>query len=245
MTEPDPWDFLRQHTPARIAPGRAGHSLPTRALLQFNLDHALARDAVWSALDVPRLRAVYPEILSTKTRAGTRQEFLLRPDQGRKLHPDSAELLSSRPRVPSDLSIVLADGLSAGAVQAHAVPLLDQLVPALRSQGWTLAPLVVVEQGRVAVADEIGYRLGAETALILIGERPGLTSSDSLGAYLTFGPRPGLTDEARNCVSNIRPGGLSYEFAAAKLVYLLTEMKRLRLSGVRLKDDLPPVYLGN
>lgn len=239
MTEPDPWEFLRAHTPARIAPGRAGHSLPTRALLEFNLDHAQARDAVWAALDVPRLQAVYPEILSLKTQAGTRQEYLLRPDRGRRLHPDSCNFLSNHPKVPADLAIVLADGLSAQAVQTHAVPLLAHLVPALRSQGWTLAPLCVVAQGRVAVADEIGYLLGAEIALILIGERPGLTSPDSLGAYLTFGPRPGLTDEARNCVSNIRPEGLAYEFAAAKLGYLLSEMKNRRLSGVELKDEMP------
>jgi ethanolamine ammonia-lyase small subunit len=237
--EPDPWEFLRAHTPARLAPGRAGHSLSTRALLEFNLDHARARDAVWAALDLPRLRDVYPEILSTKTQAASRQEYLLRPDRGRKLHSASANLLSNYPKVPVDLSIVLADGLSAGAVQTHAVPLLNHLVPALQSRGWTLAPLVVVEQGRVAVADEIGYLLGAEIALILIGERPGLTSPDSLGAYLTFGPRPGRTDETRNCVSNIRPEGLTYAFAAAKLFYLLSEMKNRQLSGVDLKDEMP------
>jgi ethanolamine ammonia-lyase small subunit len=247
---PDPWEFLRQHTPARLAPGRAGHSLPTRALLQFNLDHARARDAVHAVLNAPalceHLAALVPEPLSLQTQAASRAEYLLRPDRGRRLHSGARQYLETHPPAePSDLVVVLADGLSALAVERHALPLLERLLPPLRERGWRLAPLVVVEQGRVAVADEIGYLLRAETSLILLGERPGLTSPDSLGAYLTFGPRPGLTDERRNCVSNIRIEGLSYEAAAAKLVYLLTEMKHRRLSGVGLKDDLPPGYLGN
>jgi ethanolamine ammonia-lyase small subunit len=138
-----------------------------------------------------------------------------------------------------DLCIVVADGLSAFAVEQHVVPLLTALLPLVRQQNWQLAPFCVVEQGRVAVGDEIGHAFGAELLLVLIGERPGLSSPDSLGAYLTYRPRPGLTDELRNCVSNIRPEGYPYELAAQKLFYLLTEMKARRLSGVALKDEMP------
>lgn len=255
MTEtPDPHDFLRAFTPARIAPGRTGHSLPTRALLHFNLDHARARDAVHSTLDLPRLldalRALHPDVRHLHSQAATRQEYLLRPDLGRKLSTESAQQLETVRRTAenqtpkTDLAIVLADGLSAGAVNTHAVPVLERLLPRLAEAGWSLAPLAVVEQGRVAVADEVAHRLNAAMTVILLGERPGLTSPDSLGAYLTYGPRPGLTDESRNCVSNIRPGvdaseGLGYELAAAKLFWLLSEMKTRRLSGVDLKDEMP------
>lgn len=239
---PDPHEFLRAFTPARIAPGRAGASLPTRALLDFNLDHARARDAVQSALDLPplleALRRLHPDVLLLRSRAASRQEYLLRPDFGRSLSEDSVHQLPTTSR-PADLAVVLADGLSAQAVNAHAVPLLERLLPRLTEAGWTLTLLAIVEQGRVAVADEVAHRLNAEMTIILLGERPGLTSPDSLGAYLTYAPRPGLTDERRNCVSNIRPEGLSYELAAAKLFWLLSELKTRRLSGVELKDEMP------
>lgn len=247
---PDPHAALRAFTPARIAPGRAGASLPTKALLDFNLDHARARDAVHSALDLPplldALRQLHPDLLLVHSRATTRQEYLLRPDFGRSLNEESAQQLNSESQNPkTDLALVIADGLSAQAVNAHAVPLLERLLPRLAEVGWSLAPLVVVEQGRVAVADEVAHRLNAEMTVILLGERPGLTSPDSLGAYLTYAPRPGLTDERRNCVSNIRPEGLDYELAAAKLFWLLGEMKTRRLSGVELKDEMPAGLLGN
>ncbi|MBC7892372.1 MAG: ethanolamine ammonia-lyase subunit EutC, partial [Sphingobacteriaceae bacterium] len=210
--QPDDWEFLRTYTLARIAPGRAGHSLPTKALLDFNLDHARARDAVHSALDVERfsekLRVLYPEILCLKSKAKTRQEYLLRPDFGRTLSEESRENLQTFDSPGYTLGIVVADGLSAQAVENHAVPLLEKLVPACREWGWNLAPLCLVEQGRVAVADEIGALLKVELVVILLGERPGLSSPDSLGAYLTYAPRPGLSDEARNCVSNIRTEGM-------------------------------------
>lgn len=247
---PDAHEFLRAFTPARIAPGRTGHSLPTRALLRFNLDHARARDAVHSALDLPRLldalRTLHPDVLHLRSQAHNRHEYLLRPDFGRKLSDESAQhLTATGNRQPAtDLSLVVADGLSARAVNAHALPLLERLLPRLTEAGWSLAPICLVEQGRVAVADEVAYRLGAGMTLMLLGERPGLTSPDSLGAYLTYAPRPGLTDERRNCVSNIRAEGLGYELASAKLFWLLSEMKSRRLSGVNLKDELPTGLLG-
>lgn len=244
---PDAHEFLRAFTPARLAPGRAGHSLPTRALLAFNLDHARARDAVHSALDLPRLldglRALHPDVRHLRSQARDRREYLLRPDLGRKLREESVAHLRNAQR-PTDLALVVADGLSAQAVNAHALPVAERLLAACRDAGWTLAPVCLVEQGRVAVADEIGAALGAQTTVILLGERPGLTSPDSLGAYLTYAPRPGLTDESRNCVSNIRPEGLGYDLAAAKLFWLLSEMKSRRLSGVELKDEMPVGLLG-
>ncbi len=245
----DAHEFLRAFTAARIAQGRAGHSLPTKALLDFNLDHARARDAVQSVLDLPglreKLRSLHPTVFHLKTAAATRQEYLLRPDFGRRLSEESNQQLQTwNVSLQTDVAIVVADGLSAQAVNAHAVPVLEKLIPACRDIGWRLAPICLVEQGRVAVADEIGALLHADMTVILLGERPGLTSPDSLGAYLTYAPRPGLTDERRNCVSNIRPLGLSYELAAAKLFWLLSEMKTRRLSGVDLKDEMPAALPG-
>lgn len=240
----DPWDFLQPFTAARIARGRVGHSLPTRALLDFQLDHARARDAVYSTLDTGRLLSdldrIRPRPLLLQSQAPDRPTYLKRPDQGRRLNADSWLRLQTlpTPATPPDLAIVVADGLSATAVNTHVVPLLNQLVPALIDLGWRLTPLCLVQQGRVAVADEVAYALKANATLILLGERPGLTSPDSLGAYLTYAPRPGLTDESRNCVSNIRPDGMPYELAAQKLLYLLTEMRHRKLSGVDLKDEM-------
>jgi len=247
---PDPWSFLQTHTRARIAQGRTGNSLPTRALLDFQLDHACARDAVYSTLDMDTLltdlRRLDTQPLLLHSRATNRQTYLQRPDWGRKLDEESARTLNNRPKdgLGSTLAIVLADGLSATAVNNHALPVLGQLIPELKKLNWSMAPVCVVQQGRVAIGDEIAHALHAEMVLVLIGERPGLSSPDSLGAYLTYTPRPGLTDDARNCVSNIRPGvdsseGLSYTLAAQKLLYLLSEMKTRRLSGVGLKDEMP------
>ena len=252
----DPWHFLQAHTAARIARGRTGHSLPTRALLDFQLDHARARDAVYSTLETDRLLADIDRLAAgsvlLNSQAKDRQTYLQRPDLGRRLSTDSRLRLqtpgtSSAPE-SADLCIVLADGLSATAINRHVVPLLRLLLPEFAALGWSLTPVCLVEQGRVAIADEIAHALRATTTVILIGERPGLTSPDSLGAYLTHNPHPGLTDESRNCVSNIRPEGMPYAFAAQKLLYLLTEMKIRRLSGVALKDEmghLAPINLGN
>jgi len=239
---PDPWHALRSLTPARIALGRAGASLPTRAHLDFQLAHARARDAVHDALDTPALRAALSavglESVAVRSAAPDRSIYLQRPDLGRRLDAAAEEALSAAATVNEvDAVLVVADGLSARAAQAHAAPLIAALAPRLRDAGWRLAPVVVVEQGRVAIGDEIGARLGARLVLVLIGERPGLSAPDSLGAYLTWEPRPGRTDAERNCVSNIRPEGFVIVRAAEKLAYLMLEATRRRLSGVALKDD--------
>ncbi len=231
---------LRQHTPARVALGRTGHSLPTRRLLEFKLDHARARDAVYSVFDLKKMEGQLTDLglssVRLQSQAEDRREYLLRPDYGRVLHSDSRREIKKLKQPENDLCIVVADGLSAVAVNTHAVEVVKLLLIKIRKVDWRLAPIAMVEQGRVAIADEIGEGLCSEISLILIGERPGLTSPHSLGAYLTHRPRAGLTDERRNCVSNIRPDGLPYERAAEKIFYLLQEMKTHQLSGVGLKD---------
>ena len=238
--EPDPWAGLRAFTAARIALGRSGTSVPLREALAFRLAHAHARDAVYSTLASEQLLSELVEldlpVIQVKSQATNRQEYLQRPDLGRQLDEASRATLASH-AAGCDLALVLADGLSATAVNSHARPLLRRLVPALRQAGLRLGPLVLAEQARVALGDEVGHLLRARLVLVLIGERPGLSAPDSLGAYFTYGPRPGLTDEARNCVSNIRPAGLGYEAAADKLFYLLTAALRRQLSGVALKDE--------
>jgi ethanolamine ammonia-lyase small subunit len=231
---------LRALTPARVALGRTGVSLPTRALLDFQISHAQARDAVHARLDAAALAAeiessIRPETLRLHSAASSRAEYLQRPDLGRKLNEASRAILAGQPTDEVDLAIVLADGLSALAVERHAPALLQELLPHLLE--WRLAPLCIVEQGRVAIADEIGALLHAQISVILIGERPGLSSPDSLGAYITFDPRPGRTDAQRNCISNIRAEGLSYSQAAAQLTFYLNEARRRRLTGVALKDE--------
>lgn len=241
---PDPWDFLKTHTAARIAQGRTGHSLPTAALLAFQLDHARARDAVYATLNTVRLlielRAITnAEPVAVQSLAPDRPAYLRRPDLGRQLSPESIALLAELPPGPvPDLSIVLADGLSATAVNEHGLTVVRGLVRESRRLGWVLAPVVLAEQGRVALGDAVAAQLRAGMVAVLIGERPGLSSPDSLGAYLTFAPKPGLTDESRNCVSNIRPGGLPPELAVQKIIYLLTEFKIRQLSGVLVKDEM-------
>lgn len=236
----DPWADLRRHTPARIALGRAGGSLPTHELLRFNAAHAQARDAVHVPLDVPRLAAELQadgwRTLAVASRATTRDTYLRRPDWGRRLDAASVDGLQAAAAGPVDLAIVVADGLSAVAAQTHALALLHALREAL-DHGFTLAPLVIASQARVALADEIGALLQARQALILLGERPGLSSPDSLGAYLTHAPTLGCVDAQRNCVSNIRSAGLALDVAAQRLAWLLRESRRRGLSGVALKDD--------
>jgi ethanolamine ammonia-lyase small subunit len=220
---------LKQFTPARVALGRAGHALPTAELLRFQLDHARARDAVYRELDPASLGV--PHIL-LRSAAGDRRTYLQRPDLGRKLSSD-ARLEEG----DYDAAIVIADGLSAPAVHHHAVPLLEALSMRLAEEDWRLAPLTVVLQARVAVGDEIGQRLGARQVVVFIGERPGLTSPDSLGVYLTWDPRPGRTDAERNCISNVRTEGIGYAAAAGKLHFLMREARARKLSGVALKED--------
>ncbi|MBF9237673.1 ethanolamine ammonia-lyase subunit EutC [Hymenobacter sp. BT683] len=238
---PDPWESLKAFTAARIALGRTGTSVPLREALAFKLAHAHARDAVYSTLATQELLAELEKlqlpVLQVRSRARNRQEYLQRPDWGRQLDEESETLLAGLAEQETDVAIILADGLSATAINEHALPLLQLLVPQLHQAGFRLAPITLAEQARVALGDAIGQRLGARLTLLLIGERPGLSAPHSLGAYFTYGPRPGLTDEARNCVSNIRPEGLPYHLAAGKLLFLIQQALRRQLSGVGLKDD--------
>jgi ethanolamine ammonia-lyase small subunit len=213
----DEWAGLRRHTSARIALGRAGGSAPTAALLAFNLDHALARDAVHAPFDAEKIAAelralpAAPAVLTLSTAAPDRATYLQQPDLGRRLSSDSvSQLLAVNSQLPPDLVVLISDGLSALAAQRQAPPLLTELLPRLRAAGLTLAPLCVVRHARVALLDEVGAVLRARLALILLGERPGLGTPDSLGAYFEFAPQPGRTNADRNCVSNIRPGQPSW-----------------------------------
>lgn len=245
------WDVLRRHTSARIALGRAGVSLPTAAHLAFQAAHAQARDAVHQALDhdglVARLAAAGHAVAPARSAAPDRVAYLQRPDLGRRLNLGSRERLADlgAAQGETDVAFVIADGLSALAVERHALPLLEAIRRRLAEEGdWRVAPVVVVEQGRVAVGDDVGAALRAGMAVVLIGERPGLSAPDSLGVYLTFAPRPGRTDAERNCISNIHQGGLGYAAAAETLHYLLREARRRGLSGVMLKDDARDVVQG-
>lgn len=231
---------LRRHTAARVALGRAGNGLPTAAHLKFTLDHARARDAVWSALDLETLDA---GLLARGFRtarcaslAGDRATYVRRPDLGRQIAPAAAEALAGR-LGPCRVVVVVADGLSAAAVEANALPLIDELAPRLAADGHTIDGVVLVEQGRVAIGDPIGAALKADLTIMLIGERPGLSAADSLGCYLTFRPLEGLQDSARNCISNIRPEGLPPAQAAFKIAWLAREALRRELTGIDLKEE--------
>jgi ethanolamine ammonia-lyase small subunit len=239
---PDPWRSLRQATPARIALGRAGGSLPTAEWLDFQLGHAMARDAVNLPLEAERLEeeliSLGYESCVVRTQAADRATYLRRPDLGRRLDEPSRKLLKAqRENQPVHLSIVITDGLSALAIHRQAVPLLKLLLPRLDRDDWNIAPIVIARLGRVALQDDIGEAQGATISLILVGERAGLSSPDSLGAYLVHSPKVGNTDAMRNCVSNIRPEGLSHERACDLIAYLLRESRSRRISGVQLKDD--------
>ena len=235
----DPWEALRERTAARVALGRAGAALPTAALLAFELDHAKARDAVHRTLDVRALETSLPATsggtLRVHSAAPDRPTYLLRPDLGRRLDDDSRARLAAREPSRCDLLFVIGDGLSSLAPERHAAPLLAALLPQLAD--LSVGPLVIAEQARVALGDEVAAALGARAVVMLIGERPGLTSPDSLGLYLTFDPRVGRHDAERNCISNVRPEGLAPQAAAGRLAWLVRASLRLALSGVGLKDD--------
>lgn len=240
----NPWLELRRLTPARIALGRTGTSLPTHAQLDFQFAHAQARDAVHLPFDHAGLSAQLSErgreSLLLHSAAVDRNSYLQRPDLGRKLSEESAQALREYAAAHPggvDLAIVVADGLSALAVHRHTLPFLTRLEEQMSADGWSMAPVILVEQGRVAVGDEIGQLLGAKMLVMLIGERPGLSSPDSLGLYFTYNPKIGLTDAYRNCISNVRLEGLSYGMAAHRLLYLMREACRRQLSGVNLKDE--------
>jgi ethanolamine ammonia-lyase small subunit len=235
---------LRSLTPARVSLPMSGHSIATSEVLEFQLAHAQARDAVHAALDAEafarRLRDELPmlaeqgvEVLTLRSCAVDRASYLRHPQKGRALHAESAAALKS---MPCDLAITIADGLSALAVERNAIPLLAVLLPRLAKANWTVGPITVVQQGRVGVCDAIGERLGATCGLILIGERPGLSAADSMGAYLTWRPRAGRTDADRNCLSNIRSDGLNVEEAAERLMWLMKTARTMKLTGVALKE---------
>jgi ethanolamine ammonia-lyase small subunit len=240
----NPWEDLRKFTDARIALGRAGVSLPTSKLLEFNLAHAKARDAVHTPLHVNKIQEQLSQINLQKTLhlhslAKERTMYLQRPDLGRRLDENSLKIfkeLNSLNEGKFDIAFVIADGLSAFGVEENAVNFIKELAKDLQKQNYKLAPISIVEQGRVAIGDEIGELLHVKLVIVLIGERPGLSSPDSLGLYMTYNPKVGLSDESRNCISNIRIAGLSYKEAARKAMYLICESIRLELSGVGLKD---------
>lgn len=239
LVRDDPWQALRRHTAARIALGRVGASLPTDEVLRFGLAHAQARDAVLRPLDADALQGELEgdgwRVLRAHSAAPGRHEYLLRPDLGRRLREAERERLAAEPAA-AELALVVADGLSPSAVQQHVRPLLAEFRGRFDID-WARTPLVLVEQGRVAIGDDIGAALRARLVAVLIGERPGLSSPASLGVYLTFAPRPGRSDGERNCISNVRPEGLVYPEAAHKLVHLCRAALRRQLTGVDLKDD--------
>ena len=230
-------EAFRSYTPARLGLERTGVSLATRPLLDFQLAHARARDAVHAAIDVrmlcDELRRSELPALALESRARDRSTYLRRPDLGRVLSEDSAALLTAG---EYDVVFVIADGLSALAVERHALRLMREVLPLIA--GWRLAPVCVVEQGRVAIGDAIGEALHAPLAVVLIGERPGLSSPDSLGVYITWEPRPGKRDSERNCISNVREEGLGYAAAANRLHYYMQESSRLHMTGLGLKDPV-------
>jgi ethanolamine ammonia-lyase small subunit len=257
----NPWDFLRDFTDARIGLGRTGISLPTNKLLDFQLSHAQARDAVHLPLDIDNLvesfssMSIEMELVSKdspkgllsngctpiilQSQATNRNVYLQRPDLGRRLNVESKEKLRDiKHNDMFDLAIVIVDGLSSLAIKENAINYINKLSRVLVSdnESWSLAPFTIVKQGRVAIGDEIGELLNAKAVLVLIGERPGLSSPDSLGLYLTYNPKVGLNDSNRNCISNVRSDGLSYEEATLKSLYLLKESRKMQLSGVNLKD---------
>lgn len=239
MSTPALWRDLRRFTEARVGLGRAGTAQPTAAHLDFQEAHARARDAVWSALDVAAMEAALVPlglpVLRVHSAAPDRRTYLLRPDLGRRLAEGT-----SLQRAPGSIAFVVADGLCATGVQRHAPAVLERLLPALPLPA---GPVVIAEQSRVALGDETGEAIGAAAVVVLIGERPGLSATDSLGLYLTWAPRRGRTDAERNCISNIRPGGMTYDDAAAKAAWLLRAAQGLGATGVALKDDMPATAL--
>ncbi|MDQ1921761.1 ethanolamine ammonia-lyase subunit EutC [Massilia pseudoviolaceinigra] len=237
----NPWQALRGLTQARIALGRSGVSVPTSAQLDFQLAHARARDAVHMALDTGALAAALSAnghaCVAVHSACPDRATYLQRPDLGRVLDaPSRAALMAAAP-ASCDLALVIGDGLSALAIAQNAQAFLAVLLARLQEEQWSVGPVVIASQARVAIGDEIGQLLNARAVAVLIGERPGLSSPDSMGIYMSWAPRVGLTDADRNCISNVRPAGLGYEEAAYRLHYLLTHARQRGMSGVLLKDD--------
>lgn len=241
MSAPDAWSVLREFTAARIALGHCGASLPTREVLNFGLAHAQARDAIHQPFDSEKLAEKLHQMglttLTVHSQAPDRHTYLQRPDLGRVLSEESRQALSAQ-RIPAhDLLLVIGDGLSSFAVDRQAPGLIAALLPYLQTLGLSLGPVVLAHQSRVALGDDIGETLASKAVAILIGERPGLSSPDSLGIYLTWQPKRSRIESERNCISNIRPEGLSYAAAAFKLAWLLEQAFMRKLSGIRLKDE--------
>ncbi|SFL53099.1 ethanolamine ammonia-lyase subunit EutC [Methylorubrum salsuginis] len=242
MSETDDlWQRLAGLTPARIGLGRAGAGLPTREVLKFGLAHAQARDAVHTPLEAAQVASEIEALgfatVTVASRVEDRATYLRRPDYGRRLSPESRKALAEAAGEPADLALVVADGLSARAVHEGAAAMLKAFKPHADKAGWRLAPVTIAAQARVALGDEAGEALKARAVAVLIGERPGLSSPDSLGLYVTFDPRPGRSDAERNCISNVRPAGLSHDLAAFKLNWLLSQAFSRGLTGVNLKDE--------
>lgn len=241
VIQADEWTSLKQFTNARIALGKTGISIPLKEQLKFKVAHAQAKDAVYSVLDAPVLLQQLSDAnlpaIQVYSNAANRDIYLQRPDFGRSLHPDCKAILAQNARTPVDIAIVIADGLSAIAVNKNALTVTTLLAAQMKSSGYLLAPIVLAAQARVALADEIGELLKARLTIILIGERPGLSAYESMSAYITYNPRPGTTDESRNCVSNIKQDGLQPRAAAQKIMGLVNEAFRLQLTGVILKDE--------
>jgi ethanolamine ammonia-lyase small subunit len=246
-TEEELWRAMRRLTSARIGLRRAGASLATEPLLNFRLAHARARDAVHEQLDESRLAAelaaIGEPVVAVASAAKDRQSYLMRPDLGRRLASDADAALAPHGG-DYDVAFVVADGLSARAVALHSAPVLSRAVASLRVERWRVAPIVIVRHGRVAVGDAVAAALGAACVVVLVGERPGLSAPDSMGAYLTFNPHARTSDAERNCISNIRPDGIDYDLAGFKIAHLLRTMRERRLSGVELKDDSDRLLIG-
>ncbi|MCX6294051.1 MAG: ethanolamine ammonia-lyase subunit EutC [Sphingobacteriales bacterium] len=237
----DSWEVLKKHTAARIALGKTGVSVPTKPNLAFKLAHALARDAVYNLLDKNELHhnleLLHLPFLFLQSCAINKKQYLQRPDFGRKLNQHSIDIINKEDsKIEHDICINIADGLSADAINKHAIPLINLLIPMLKEKNYSIAPICVIEQGRVAISDETGFLFNSKISIILIGERPGLSATDSLGVYITYNPRVENNDALRNCISNIRPEGLVYEIAAKKIATLINEAMRLKMTGVGLKE---------
>lgn len=234
------WAALKRYTDARIALGRAGVSIPTEECLRFSLSLAQAKNAVWQPFReeaiAAQLQDMGLQMVHLESLAGSKQEYLTRPDLGRRLNAESIERLNAEAIPPADILIAIGDGLSAKAVHEHAAPLIRHVLPYLRALKKSLLPVAIVRGARVAIGDEIGQLLKAKMTILLIGERPGLSSSDSLGVYVTYQPQVGRLDAERNCISNIRPQGLAYPQAALKLAWLVEHAFEGKRTGILLKD---------
>jgi ethanolamine ammonia-lyase small subunit len=240
IVQQDEWSALKKFTSARIALGRTGTSIPLKEILNFRLAHAHARDAVYSELKknilIEELQKLQLLFYVLHSKANNRLEYLQRPDLGRQLNDESIQQLKEGKK-QYDIALIIADGLSATAINHHAIHVLKELFPLIQQSKFSIAPVIITEQSRVAIGDEIGSLLKATITILFIGERPGLSSPDSMGIYITYQPTIGLTDEKRNCISNIRREGLQYNEAAKKIMYLVNESLRLKLSGVELKEN--------